>query len=222
MTNRDANSITVVDLEAGTEVAQWSVERQPLDVAFEPVGKTLWVTNYNDASVTVFTTDGQHIGTVPVGRGPAGIAIDEVNRRAYVANTADRTVSVVDVPSLRVLGTKDLGYVPSGLAVDPAVGRVCMVHPQAFNMFSCYDQDLKRTGSLKSVGELVAIDPVRHDGYGVDRERRRLTAVSAVTGEKVEFELSHVPTGIAVDPVDRLVYVALPDANEILVVSPLN
>lgn len=44
---------------------------------------------------------------------------------------------------------------------------------------------------------------------------------TALTEEKVELPLDHVPTGIAVDAATRLVYITLPDAREIMVVSPL-
>lgn len=75
---------------------------------------------------------------------------------------------------------------------------------------------------MSSVGDLVAIDQIRHDRYGVRREQSRLSAVNALTEEKVELPLNHVPTGIAVDPATRLVYVTLPDAHEIVVLSPLS
>ncbi|HSO69443.1 MAG TPA: YncE family protein [Arachnia sp.] len=221
VTNRDASSITVVDLATETTLATWPVERQPLGVAFDPVENTLWVTNYNDASVTVLTPEGEHIDSFPVGRGPEGIALDEVHRRAYVVNTLDRSVSVVDLSTRSVHRTQELGYSASGIAVDTVQGRVCMVQPQALRMLYCYDEDFKLAVMLGSVGDLVAIDPVRHDRYGVRLGQQGLSAVNAVTEEKVTLALGHVPAGIAVDPATRLVYVTLPDAQEIRVLSPL-
>lgn len=222
VTNRDASSITVVDLATETTLATWPVERQPLGIAFDPVESTIWVTNYNDASVTVLTLDGEHIDSFPVGGGPESIAIDEVRHLAYVVNSLDRSVSVVDLSTRSVRTTQELGYSASGIAVDSVQGRVCMVQPQALRMLYCYDENLKLAGTLGSVGDLVAIDQVRHDRYGVRREGHGgLTAVNALTEEKVELPLDHVPTGIAVDAATRLVYITLPDAREILVLSPL-
>ena len=222
VTNRDASSITVVDLATETTLATWPVERQPLGIAFDPVENTLWVTNYNDASVTVLTPGGEHIDSFPVGGGPESIAIDEDRRTAYVVNSLDRSVSVVDLSTRSVHKTQELGYSASGIAVDSVQGRVCMVQPQALRMLYCYDENLKLAGTLGSVGDLVAIDQVRHDRYGVRREGHGgLSAVNALTEEKVELPLDHVPTGIAVDAATRLVYITLPDAREIMVVSPL-
>ena len=83
-------------------------------------------------------------------------------------------------------------------------------------------EDRLRAHVDDGVGDTLAIDTVRHDLYGTDKDAKTLTAANAVTDEETTIPLGHVPSGLAVDPTTRLVYVALPAAQEILVLSPLS
>lgn len=222
VTHRDASSITVVDLNTKQAVATWPVAQQPLGIAFDPVEQVLWVTNYNDASVTVLTPGGKHVTRLRVGQGPEAIAVDGSAGRAYVVNSLDNSLSIVDTGTVTLLRTQALGYPTSGVAVDSAQKRVCLVRPPALNMVFCHDEEFTRTGMYEPVGDVLAIDSVRHDRYGVDRSLRTLTAADALTGDETTVNLEHTPTGIAVDEVTRMVYVALPDDTSIWMASPLS
>lgn len=203
-------------------VATWPVAQQPLGIAFDPVEQLVWVTNYNDASVTVLTPGGKHVTRLRVGQGPEAIAVDGSAGRAYVVNSLDNSLSIVDTGTVTLLRTQALGYPTSGVAVDSAQKRVCLVRPPALNMVFCHDEEFTRTGMYEPVGDVLAIDSVRHDRYGVDRSLRTLTAADALTGDETTVHLEHTPTGIAVDEVTRMVYVALPDDTSIWMASPLS
>lgn len=211
-----------MDLATNAQVAQWPVELRPTGIAFEPTSTTVWVSNYNDARVSVLDGDGALVETIPVGRGPSGVAIDPGLGRAYIANSLDRSITVIDVTSRDVTTTKEVGFTVVALSADPVQRRLCMVNTLAMSRVHCRDESLKSIGMASSVGDTLAIDTVRHDLYGTDKDAKTLTAANAVTDEETTIPLGHVPSGLAVDPTTRLVYVALPAAQEILVLSPLS
>jgi YVTN family beta-propeller protein len=57
---------------------------------------------------------------VRVGERPWTIALTADGRRLYTANGPSNDVSVVDVPSWRVIATLPVGQRPWGVAVGPA------------------------------------------------------------------------------------------------------
>ena len=81
------------------------VEGQPFGIAYDPVNKRMYVTNYlRDVSVIDTTTNTVIGNPITVGDEPEGIAYDPVNKRIYVTNVGDDTVSVIDTTTNTVIG----------------------------------------------------------------------------------------------------------------------
>ena len=71
------------------------------------------------ATGTVTIAKASGTATVHVSPHPQALAIDTLRHRALVADAHSGTVSVVDLPSARVIATLAAGKRPYAIAVDP-------------------------------------------------------------------------------------------------------
>lgn len=76
----------------------------------------VYVTNYNDGTVTVIGAD-NHTTVIDVDDGPIGVAVTPDGSRVYVANSDDDTVSIIDTRTDTVIDTLNVGDSPWGIAV---------------------------------------------------------------------------------------------------------
>jgi YVTN family beta-propeller protein len=117
--NASGDTVSVIDTRdcQAEDVARcrgpWptiTVGNLPSSIAVDQATDTVYVTNWEDGTVSVFNGAtcnamntsgcGQHPATVPVGLGPLGIYVDDANHTVYVANQDDgngpSTVSMID------------------------------------------------------------------------------------------------------------------------------
>jgi len=98
---------------------------KPLNLAWSPDGRTIWVGLHLAGSVRAFRVQGEIVGTVPVGLQPAQIELTPNGKTLVVANRGDASLSVVDTGSLTETARIPLGAEhPHGIAVDQAGRRV--------------------------------------------------------------------------------------------------
>jgi YVTN family beta-propeller protein len=69
----------------------------PIGVAADPGTHSVYVTNYDDNTVSVIDAPTRTVtATVPVGRGPGRAAVDPSTHTAFITNSGDNTVSVIE------------------------------------------------------------------------------------------------------------------------------
>jgi YVTN family beta-propeller protein len=92
----------------------------PSAVAFNSRTKTLYVSNYDDDTLTVINMkSGAPKATVPVGHHPEGVAVDAERDLVFVANTHGNSVTVIDGATNKVRSTIAAGKAPYALAYNP-------------------------------------------------------------------------------------------------------
>ena len=73
------------------------VGKHPNGVAVDPGTHTVYVTNFDDNTVSVIDASTRTVtATVPVGKKPGGVAVDPGTHTVYVTNFDDNTVSVIE------------------------------------------------------------------------------------------------------------------------------
>ena len=73
------------------------VGKYPGGVVVDPGSRTVYVTNFDDGTVSVIDASARTVtATVPVGRAPRGAAVDPTTHTAYVTNYRGNTVSVIE------------------------------------------------------------------------------------------------------------------------------
>jgi YVTN family beta-propeller protein len=90
-------------------------------------GKTAYVTNGNDGTVTVIDTATQATQTIGVGSNPMGVAISPDGTTIYVTNGYSNSLSVIDAATNTVVNTIDLGggaFAPVSVTVSADGSKV--------------------------------------------------------------------------------------------------
>jgi DNA-binding beta-propeller fold protein YncE len=100
---------------------------KPLNLVWSADGSTLYVGLFAVGLVRSYDIEGETLGTVPVGAGPAQLALTRDGGTLVVANRNDASVSLLDVPGLAERQRVALGRPhPHGVALD-AEGRTAFV-----------------------------------------------------------------------------------------------
>ncbi len=98
---------------------------------------------------------------------PHGIALDASAKLAFVAGEENHKLAVVDLTTMQVMGTYNVGKDPDVLAFDPGLKRL-YVSAESGNVtvFGEEGKSLVTLGSLQMpYAHTVSVDPVRHLVY---------------------------------------------------------
>ena len=109
-----ANRVRAINLDTLEPAGDVAVGQRPQGLALDSVANRLWVTNVDDATVSVIdlASSGRSlvgvmdvIATIPVGLSPLQIAVDPKSHRAYTADSFADAVTVIDTESQQVILT---------------------------------------------------------------------------------------------------------------------
>ncbi len=117
--NPDNDTITAIDPEALTVIAELEVYRRPAALALTPEGK-LWVVHQDDYAVAVVDLDTLSIERgfrLPYASQPVGVAMSPLGGAAYVSLMATGTLLKLDPSTGDVLAEVAVGPRPRGIAV---------------------------------------------------------------------------------------------------------
>jgi YVTN family beta-propeller protein len=158
--------------EANQKIARYDPAADTVDWQFEtgqnathmvlptPDGRTILTSNIASNSVSIIQQGGDGAWTqtvVPVGKGPEGLDISADGRTAWSAHSQDGGVSILDVPSKKVVQTIALGTRRSN--------RIKLTHDGKYALVSDLD-----------AGELVVVDTAAR------KESRRIALGKAPEG----------------------------------------
>lgn len=136
---RGLGQVAIVDLTAGTLVAEIPTGTGAAPVSVAIAGKLGIVVNRDTDNVSIVDlTAGTIANTIAVGHAPSAVAVDAKAGAAYVTNEDDGTLSVIDLTSLAVTNTITIGasarleavaVAEAGIAfvTAPASGEVFLV-----------------------------------------------------------------------------------------------
>lgn len=101
----------------------------PSAVAFNPRTRTLYVSNYDDDTLTVIDMkSGTPTATVAVGHHPEAVAVDAERNLVFVANTHGNSVTVIDGATNKMRSTIAAGKAPYALAYNPVSKKLHIAH----------------------------------------------------------------------------------------------
>lgn len=105
-----------------------TVERLVLGVhvwgmALNDVSGTLYVTRTGDKELVAVHVDSS-LKRFPTGSIPSAVAVDGKRDRIYVANYEDDSLTILEEPTGKVVGTIKVGHRPQAVAVDTATNRI--------------------------------------------------------------------------------------------------
>jgi DNA-binding beta-propeller fold protein YncE/cytochrome c peroxidase len=118
--NQDNDSVTSVDADGLTKLAELPVYRRPESLALTPEGK-LWVVHQDDYAVAVVDPERFEIERgfrLPYASQPVGLAVSPTGDAAYVSLMALGRVLKLDPSTGAILGGCEVGPSPRGLSVS--------------------------------------------------------------------------------------------------------
>ena len=193
----------------------------------EPITEgRLLVLNKGDNSLMVFEAPSHRLlATVPVGREPHEVAASPGGRKAWVSNVGDRTVSVVDLQSYKVVKTIRSPNLdtPHGMGVTPD-GRWLMLTSEGSRRLVLIDAGrdvIARTTTTSQKGShMIAM---AQDGREAWVANRGSDTVSLVRLPELRVrrnvKVGPGPEGIAASPNGRVVAIALQGNGQVVLLD---
>jgi uncharacterized repeat protein (TIGR01451 family) len=123
-------SLGVVDGSEGQVLAVFTGLKRPRGVAVDPKTNRVYVTDTGaDKLVVVDGASNEMMVSLPMGSCPDAVAVDPGANRIYVANAGDGNLWILSGTSHELIGRVKVAARPLlGMAVNPAAGRVYIVH----------------------------------------------------------------------------------------------
>ena len=154
-------SVSVVDLEAGRELAQIVVGLHPSGLAVTPDGTYVMVANANSDTISVIDTAAgkvvETISTKPAeellfGSTPNALALSADGRTLYASNGTNNSVAVIEFkpPHSKLQGCIPTAWYPAGLALDDQRGGLYVANVKGIG-----SRNLAWKGDRKVKGEAV-------------------------------------------------------------------
>lgn len=142
-----AGEVDVIDPDRAEVIARIAVGARPRQIAFTPDGRRAFVSNENDATVSVIDVASRTVSdTIALGAGarPMGVVVSRDGRRLFVSTGRGKTVVAIDARTLAIenvaagagarpwglaAGADTLVYAAGGpsddlVIVDPSLGTV--------------------------------------------------------------------------------------------------
>jgi YVTN family beta-propeller protein len=222
--NSGSGTVSVIDSNTNSVIANVVVAGEPVDVAITPDGTRAYVANKGTNTVSVIDTfTNSQIGTIVVRTEPNGIAITPGGRFAYVANFGDDSVSLIDTATNSLpIGPIQVGEEPQGVAVSPD-GRFVYVALKSGGI----DVIDTRTNTIGSISgdalphTRLAIGPRGGRGFAANGESASVTAFNPASRNVVgaPIGIGGDPFGIAIEPSGGTAYAAIPGGGAITPLS---
>ncbi|NYF09841.1 YVTN family beta-propeller protein [Leifsonia sp. AK011] len=123
VTNRDSNSVSVIDVATSAETDEIPVGTEPKGLAISPDGSEVWVAvlgSITETDITIIETS--DLSTTAIssgGNGPYAVEFDAAGAYAYVSNYLSSSVAKIDAATRSVVDTVSL---PDTYPEDIALG----------------------------------------------------------------------------------------------------
>ncbi|HWW97725.1 MAG TPA: cytochrome D1 domain-containing protein [Edaphobacter sp.] len=235
--NQHDRSLSLIDPGAGKQVATVPVDGVTgHEVAASPDGKTAYVPIYGDSGVGRPGTDGAKISvidlasrkvvhTIDFGHGvrPHCVIYDRNSGMLYVTTELDKTVSIIDPKTLKIVGTIPTGQEQShmlALTRDGSRGYTANVGPGTVSVLDMKGRKTLAIIPVSKSTQRIAISPDDSMVFTADQTKPQLAVIDTATNKvKTWVPLPGVGYGTAPTPDGRWLLVALRTSKQVAVVD---
>ena len=212
--------------EENTVIATISVGDAPRGIAFDSANNRMYVTNWDDDTVSVINTATNGvIETISVGDAPYGMAFDFANNRLYIANAFDNTVSVINTATNAVDATIAAGTNPVGMAFDSANDRLYVTNYNQgiITVIDTDDNTIITTISVGGAGSFpqhIAFDSANNRMYVTEWKGHEVSVINTATNAvDATISAGTNPVGIAFDSANDRMYVSISSDDVVKVIN---
>ena len=226
------NQIDVFDIETNTLLTPILVGNSPEFTTATPDGKTVFVSNTSDSTVSVIdTATNTVIGSpIPVGSMPQYLAVSPDGNTLYVCTGGASAISYIDVASVLsgspVTGTIPTGVGPNfvGFSIDGSKGYTCDKTGNSITVFSTATKNVIATISM-NIGPTPTAIVFKPDGTKAYVSNATtpgsvsLIDLGSNTASYITTNIGNSPGGITITPDGTKVLVANQLSNDISVID---
>lgn len=127
--NAGADTVSLVEVNAGRVIAEAKVGKRPFAVALSKDEKLAVVTNQFSDSISILSVSANNLrleDTLTVGDEPRGVAISADQKFAYVAVSGEDEVVVIDLRARKIIKRVEVGEEPWHLGLSPDGKRLAV------------------------------------------------------------------------------------------------
>lgn len=235
--NKGEHTLGIIDPVAGKQIATVAEEGVTgHEVTASPDGKTAYVPIYGNSGVGKPGTDGSNmiavdietrkiVGNLDFGHGvrPHCAHFGPKNGLLYVSTELDKTISIVDPKTMKVVGTVPTGATESHMFILSPNGKRAYTANVGPGSVSVIDLEAKKTLKVIPIsGETQRIN-ISPDGKWVftsDQKSPRLAVISTATDEvKQWIDLPGLGYGTWPTPDGKYLVVAVASVNKVAVID---
>lgn len=235
--SKGEHALDIVDPAIGKKVASISTHgNKAHEVATSPHGRTAYVPIYGSAGVGKPGTDGANIVVInlksrtivgnvefPHGVRPHLPVFDAKRNVLYVTTELDHTISIIDLKTLKIVGSIPTGQAESHMFVlshDGQRGYTANVGPGTVSVLDLEHRKLLKIIPVSQETQRIAIAPDDSMVFTSDQRKPQLAVIDAATNKvKTWVPLPALGYGAAATPDGHWLLVAMPDANQVAVVD---
>jgi YVTN family beta-propeller protein len=134
VSNRDAKTVSIVDVQTLTKIDDVKVGPNPVSLALSELSKAVYAVSETDGSVAVIDPKGQLLTRIKVKPGARMLRFSPGGRYGFVLNTNDNTVSIFDAASNRLLHEVKVGKAPDQIMFSDTFAFVRSLETESVNM----------------------------------------------------------------------------------------
>jgi YVTN family beta-propeller protein len=230
-------SLAIVDPVAGkvlATVAEGGTTGH--EVTASPDGRFAFVPIYGNSGVGKPGTDGTNIvvidlasrkimGNVDFGRGvrPHDPVFGPKDGLLYVTTELDKTISIIDPKSLKIVGAIPTGQPEShmlAISHDGRRGYTANVGPGTVSVLDMQERKTLKVISISGNTQRISISPDDHWVFTADQTKPQMAVIDTTTNEvKHWIPLISVGYGSAPTPDGKWLLVALSDVNKVAMID---
>lgn len=235
--NKGDHSLGIVDPAAGRQLA--TVPEGGItghEVAASPDGRTAYVPIYGNSGVGKPGTDGSNLvaidiasrkvtGNLDFGHGvrPHCPMFGPKNGLLYVTTELDKTISIIDPASLKVIGTVPTDQPESHMLAITSDGRRGYTANVGPGTVSALDLEARKTIAVIPISretQRISISPDDRYAFTSDQTKPQLAVIDTSTNQiKTWVPLPGTGYGTASTPDGRWLLVCVPNVNQVAVID---
>jgi DNA-binding beta-propeller fold protein YncE len=160
----------VIDAGSNKLITNISLGGGAGNTAYDPVsGHILVAVHGVNLLAVIDPATNQIVGRIPLAgiKNPHGIALDITGRTAFIAGEANHSLAMLNLESMKVLATYEVGEDPDVLAYDPGLKRLYVsAESGTVTVFQSNEKSLRLLGSFDMPhAHTVSVDPKTHLVY---------------------------------------------------------
>lgn len=134
VSNRDAKTVTVVDVAKLSKVDDVKVGPNPVSLALSELSKAVYAVSETDGLVTVIDQNGQVLTRIKVKPGARLLRFAPGGRYGFLVNTKESLVTIFDAASNRLLHEVKVGKAPDQIVFSDTFAFVRSLETESVNM----------------------------------------------------------------------------------------